>query len=548
MGPVARENVSDVIRRVVDEYTVSDFIEDWDLDGLFTALADIFPVDFGPDQLDRVNEREELVELLVDDAQRLYSAREEELGEELMRALERYLLLQIIDNKWREHLYDMDYLREGIHLRGFAQIDPLVAYKNEAYELFTDLMNSIWADFARMIYHVEVEVEGTDGAGDPAGRCAGGPRAGPVHRRRRHPAAQRAAGRGRGRRLRRCRRGGRARRQRRGRPGGRHPDRPAAPRRRARHDRAQRPVLVRLAARSTRSATAPSAAMATSTDTPIPQRIAAIQASFALLRQGTDPDALAASIASLEQQMQVEGFWDDSAAAAKVNTEYARATRKLKAFQELVGRHRGSRRARRARRGRRRAGRRARGAARLAGAPPRRAGGGAALLRPLRRGRRAGHRQRGRRRHRRPGLGRDGPAHDDALGRVARLQGRAAGGQRGGGGGHQVRDLPRGRRERLRAVQRRAGRPPPRADLARSTPSRAARRPSRASRSRRSSRTPATSRSTPTTCRSTPTAPPAPAASTSTRPTRPCASPTVPPASSCSARTSARSRPTRTRR
>ena len=75
--------------------------------------------------------------------------------------------------------------------------------------------------------------------------------------------------------------------------------------------------------------------MATSTDTPIPQRIAAIQASFALLRQGTDPDALAASIASLEQQMQVEGFWDDSAAAAKVNTEYARTTRKLKAFQEL---------------------------------------------------------------------------------------------------------------------------------------------------------------------------------------------------------------------
>jgi preprotein translocase subunit SecA len=167
MGPVARENLSDVIRRVVDEYTVSEFIEDWDLDGLFVALADIFPVGFGPDRLDRVNEREELVEILIEDAQRLYGVREEELGEELMRALERYLLLQIIDNKWREHLYDMDYLREGIHLRGFAQIDPLVAYKNEAYELFTDLMNSIWADFARMIFHVEVEVEGADGPAIP---------------------------------------------------------------------------------------------------------------------------------------------------------------------------------------------------------------------------------------------------------------------------------------------------------------------------------------------------------------------------------------------
>jgi preprotein translocase subunit SecA len=91
-----------------------------------------------------------------------------------MRALERYLLLQIIDNRWREHLYDMDYLREGIHLRGFAQIEPLVAYKNEAFELFTDLMNTIWEDFARMIFHVEVEVEGSNGSGPVPQRQAGG--------------------------------------------------------------------------------------------------------------------------------------------------------------------------------------------------------------------------------------------------------------------------------------------------------------------------------------------------------------------------------------
>ena len=103
--------------------------------------------------------------MLVEDALSLYDEREEELGEELMRALERYLMLQIIDQRWREHLYDMDYLREGIHLRGFAQIEPLVAYKNEAFTLFDDLMNSIWADFARMIYNVEVEVQGPNGDG-----------------------------------------------------------------------------------------------------------------------------------------------------------------------------------------------------------------------------------------------------------------------------------------------------------------------------------------------------------------------------------------------
>ena len=88
-----------------------------------------------------------------------------------MRALERYLLLQIIDQRWREHLYDMDYLREGIHLRGFAQIEPIVAYKNEAFTLFQDLMNTIWADFARMIYNVEVRIEGENGA-EPS-RAAG---------------------------------------------------------------------------------------------------------------------------------------------------------------------------------------------------------------------------------------------------------------------------------------------------------------------------------------------------------------------------------------
>ena len=96
-----------------------------------------------------------------------------------MRALERYMLLQIIDERWREHLHDMDYLREGIHLRGFAQIEPLVAYKNEGFEMFTELMNNIWEEFARYIFNVEVEVEGQNGGGAAVAR----------RRRRRAPAA-----------------------------------------------------------------------------------------------------------------------------------------------------------------------------------------------------------------------------------------------------------------------------------------------------------------------------------------------------------------------
>jgi preprotein translocase subunit SecA len=164
MGDAAREEIGSVIRHMVEEYTPGDYVEEWDLDGLFVALDDIWPTSLTSDQVTTENlDREELIERLTQDAVGLYDRREAELGDELMRALERFLLLQIIDNRWREHLYDMDYLREGIHLRGFAQIEPIVAYKNEAFELFSDLMNTIWSDFARMIFHVEVEVEGENG-------------------------------------------------------------------------------------------------------------------------------------------------------------------------------------------------------------------------------------------------------------------------------------------------------------------------------------------------------------------------------------------------
>ncbi|UGS35092.1 preprotein translocase subunit SecA [Capillimicrobium parvum] len=164
MGGPARDEIAQVIGRVVDQYCAGDFIEDWDVEGMYTALGDIFPVDPGAEDLqDEGMDRAELASRLAAHAVAQYDRREEELGAELMRALERYLLLQIIDERWREHLYDMDYLREGIHLRGFAQIEPIVAYKNEAFELFSDLMNTIWSDFARMIYHVQVEVQAPDG-------------------------------------------------------------------------------------------------------------------------------------------------------------------------------------------------------------------------------------------------------------------------------------------------------------------------------------------------------------------------------------------------
>jgi preprotein translocase subunit SecA len=160
MSEAVQEELEQVVGRMVEEYTPGEVFEDWDLGGLETQAGQLWPIGVSLSELDpQSSNREEIVSILAEDALAAYDRREEELGAELMRYLERQILLQIIDNRWREHLYEMDYLREGIHLRGFAQIDPLVAYKNEGYTMFSELMNSIWEEFARIVFHVEINVE-----------------------------------------------------------------------------------------------------------------------------------------------------------------------------------------------------------------------------------------------------------------------------------------------------------------------------------------------------------------------------------------------------
>jgi preprotein translocase subunit SecA len=169
MSAAARDEIANLIERLVTEYTMSEFVEDWDVEGLMRRIEEIFTPseELAALELNRID-REDLTQRLQDEASAEYAGREEELGEELLRQVERYLLLEIIDQRWQEHLYDMDYLQQGIHLRGFAQIEPLVAYKNEAFELFRDLMNSVWEDFARLIYHVEVTLTDENGGIPPA--------------------------------------------------------------------------------------------------------------------------------------------------------------------------------------------------------------------------------------------------------------------------------------------------------------------------------------------------------------------------------------------
>jgi preprotein translocase subunit SecA len=175
MSDIARDELEGVVERLVDEYTPGDDLEEWDMPELEQQLRQIWPVSvdvatMAPESI----EREKLKDSLDEDAMNAYDEREKQLGEELMRYLERSILLQVIDNRWREHLYDMDYLREGIHLRGFAQIDPLVAYKNEGFAMFEHLMHSIWEEFSKLIFHAEIEVDPSQLEGAAFGGNGGG--------------------------------------------------------------------------------------------------------------------------------------------------------------------------------------------------------------------------------------------------------------------------------------------------------------------------------------------------------------------------------------
>jgi preprotein translocase subunit SecA len=163
MSDIARDELEGVVDRLVDEYTPGDELDEWDMPELEQQLRQIWPIGvdvagIAPETVDR----EKLKDALDEDAMSAYDEREKTVGEELMRYMERSILLQVVDNRWREHLYDMDYLREGIHLRGFAQIDPLVAYKNEGFAMFEDLMHSIWEEFSKLIFHAELEVDPTE--------------------------------------------------------------------------------------------------------------------------------------------------------------------------------------------------------------------------------------------------------------------------------------------------------------------------------------------------------------------------------------------------
>jgi preprotein translocase subunit SecA len=151
--------IDEVVEAIVQEYTSEEFTEEWDLDALVEAVNTTFGTDVTVEEL-----REDLPELtreaLVDDfretAQEEYRDRTESWGDEIARQVERYVILQVVDQRWREHLEAMDYLREGVHLRAMAQKDPLVEYRHEGHLMFEQLSGEIREEVVSLLFHAEV--------------------------------------------------------------------------------------------------------------------------------------------------------------------------------------------------------------------------------------------------------------------------------------------------------------------------------------------------------------------------------------------------------
>jgi preprotein translocase subunit SecA len=160
--------LDDTVEGYVQAETADGYPEDWDLERLWTALRTIYPMGVSIEEIEESSgggragiTEEYLVGELRADAQAAYDAREETLTPDVTRELERRVVLSVLDRKWREHLYEMDYLQEGIGLRAMAQKDPLVEYQREGYILFNAMMDSIKEESVGYLFNVEVEVEET---------------------------------------------------------------------------------------------------------------------------------------------------------------------------------------------------------------------------------------------------------------------------------------------------------------------------------------------------------------------------------------------------
>jgi preprotein translocase subunit SecA len=159
------EWIDEVVERTIDQFTSEEYAEEWDLEGLVKQMALLYDTEVTVDELrEDLGDvtRDSLLEEFQDDARDAYAAKEEELTPELMRELERFVILQVVDQRWREHLDGMDYLREGVHLRAMAQKDPLVEYQHEGHIMFGELGVAIHEEVVLTLFHAQLAPEEAD--------------------------------------------------------------------------------------------------------------------------------------------------------------------------------------------------------------------------------------------------------------------------------------------------------------------------------------------------------------------------------------------------
>ena len=153
----AVEAISEVVDRLVETHAATEHPESWDVDTLESEVAGFWPTELDADRFVEEPSSGALYETLATEALERYEDREETLTPEVMRQVERQIMMRLIDQRWRDHLYEMDYLREGIHLRAMGQRDPAMEWQREGFEMFGQMMNSIDSEFVRYIMHVEIK-------------------------------------------------------------------------------------------------------------------------------------------------------------------------------------------------------------------------------------------------------------------------------------------------------------------------------------------------------------------------------------------------------
>jgi preprotein translocase subunit SecA len=158
LKPVVMEMIEDKVYDIVDEFVVDKTpIQQWDLDGLENRVKQLFTIT--PDTETAVNNNhtaQQLSETLFGHIKDVYNQRETAIGEEITRQIERHIILQTVDTRWKEHLLSMDHLKEGIGLRGYAQQDPLRIYRKEGFDMFQDLMERVKEEIVDILFKIRI--------------------------------------------------------------------------------------------------------------------------------------------------------------------------------------------------------------------------------------------------------------------------------------------------------------------------------------------------------------------------------------------------------